>query len=149
MNRTKEVIDLHIHSNNSDGTFSTQELIDMLKLKNASIISFTDHDNVGCYYDLKFGHAKLYPGVCLIPGVELSCSVNGSIRDILGYGISISHMFDYLENKYSLESRIKKQQYILEQFMQKCKILGLKFKSNIEVKEGKKAEAFVVVYSAN
>jgi len=142
-----KIIDLHMHSVNSDGTCTTQQLIDELSNKNADIISFTDHDSVGCYYDLKEGRAKLKPGMTLIPGVELSCRVDGSLRDMLGYGVSIAYISEYLETKYSKECRIKKQQHILEQLMDICKKHNLEFDDSIAVVEGKKAEGFVVMYN--
>lgn len=143
----KKVIDLHMHSINSDGTYTTQQLIDALQKKKADIISFTDHDSVGCYYDLKEGRARLYPGVTLIPGVEFSCCYNGRLRDMLGYGISISFISAYLNKKYSLERRINKQQHILNQLKVICKAHGLLFDPSISAKEGKKAEGFVVMYN--
>lgn len=147
MNTNKQIIDLHMHSINSDGTCTTQQILDMLRHRNATIISFTDHDSVGCYYDLKAGKASLYSGVKLIPGVELSCTVDGRLRDILGYGISVPYISDFLNSKYSIESRIKKQQHILSQLMSICKKMGLQFDDTITVQEGKKAEGFVVMYN--
>lgn len=147
MRMENKVIDLHMHSVNSDGTFTTQQMIDMLYKKGANIISFTDHDSVGCYYDLKNRRAQLYPGVMLISGVELSCQFNGCLRDMLGYGISIPFVNGYLNEKYSLEHRIEKQQYILEQLKSICKSYGLLFDPSISVREGKKAEGFVIMYN--
>lgn len=147
MTSIRKIIDLHIHSVNSDGTYTTQQIIDMLHAKRADIISFTDHDSVGCYYDLEEGRAQLYSGVTVIPGVELSCRVNGCLRDMLGYGISIVTINKFLNDKYSLENRIRKQQHILDQLKHICSMHGLIFDSTISVKEGKKAEGFVVMYN--
>ena len=47
-------IDLHIHSNYSDGKFSPKEIIDMAKQNNVKYISITDHDNVDAYTDELF-----------------------------------------------------------------------------------------------
>lgn len=102
------IIDLHIHSVNSDGTFTTQELLDMLHKKHANIISFTDHDSVGCYKDIVERKAIPYDNMIILPGVELSYCVDGELRDMLGYGFSVSKMWNALEKKYSKENRIKK-----------------------------------------
>jgi predicted metal-dependent phosphoesterase TrpH len=141
------IIDLHMHSVNSDGTYTTQEILGMLKKKGATLISFTDHDSVGSYKDLYEGKARLYDGVALIPGVELSCRVDGALRDILGYGISVPYIYEALEKRYSKEHRIEKQQHILKLLKDNCRKLGLKFDESIQVTEGKKAEAFVVMYN--
>lgn len=147
MTSIRKIIDLHIHSVNSDGTYTTQQIIDMLHSKNADIISFTDHDSVGCYYDLEEDRAQLYSGVTVIPGVELSCRVDGCLRDMLGYGISVVTINQFLNDKYSFENRIRKQQYILDQLKHICRTHGLIFDPTISVKEGKKAEGFVVMYN--
>ncbi len=138
-------IDLHIHSNNSDGTYTTQQLLDILEEKGADYISFTDHDSVDCYYDIINGRAKLYSGVTLIPGIEFSCKEDNCLRDILGYGISIPYVENYLRNKYSHENRLRKQQLILENLKSICRNKALEFDESICVKDGKKAEGFIVM----
>ena len=40
------MVDLHIHSNLSDGDKSVKELIDILKQKKIELFSITDHDSV-------------------------------------------------------------------------------------------------------
>lgn len=141
------IIDLHMHSNNSDGTCSTQEILDKLGHKGADIISFTDHDSVECYNDLKTGKARLYSDVLLIPGVELSCRYDGNLRDILGYGVSIPRVAEYLNEKHSLSKRIEKQRAIVEKLKTICHEQGLVFDSSVDASEGKKAEGFVVMYN--
>jgi len=146
MRNDNHVIDLHMHSVHSDGTFTTKELLAMLWDKDVDIFSFTDHDSVGCYNDLRNGEAQLYPGVTLIPGVELSCRVDGCLRDMLGYGIDIDKMNVYLEEKYSLKNRIGKQQQVLDRFKEICRSKNLIFDENIRAEEGKKAEGYNVMY---
>ena len=41
-----KAIDLHVHSNKSDGTFSPKELVDHAISKNLAAIALTDHDTV-------------------------------------------------------------------------------------------------------
>ena len=142
-----EMIDLHIHSTHSDGSKTTAELLAMLQERGATIFSFTDHDSIGCYRDLIAGKAVVYPGATLIPGVEITCSHNGDLRDILGYGIDIDVIGDYLDSKYSLENRIVKQKNIVEQFKAHCEKAGLIFDPSVTATEGKKAEGFAVMYN--
>lgn len=146
MRPDNHVIDLHMHSVHSDGTFTTRELLAMLWDKDADIISFTDHDSVGCYFDLRDAKADLYPDLTLIPGVELSCRVDGALRDMLGYGISVDAVADYLNDKYSLENRIRKQQTVLERFKEICRSRHLVFDETIAATEGKKAEGYTVMF---
>lgn len=39
-------IDLHVHSNSSDGTLSPEEVVLLAKSKGLSAIALTDHDTV-------------------------------------------------------------------------------------------------------
>ncbi|MCF0228914.1 MAG: PHP domain-containing protein [Parasporobacterium sp.] len=146
MRQDHHITDLHMHTLHSDGTYSTSEVLKMLENKNVDLFSFTDHDSVGCYYDLAEGRAFLYPGVTLIPGVELSCRVDGMMRDMLGYGISVPYIDAYLKDRYSRENRIKKQTQVLDRFKEICRMKGLVFDETIKVEEGKKAEGYTVMY---
>lgn len=76
------LVDLHIHSNFSDGDKSISELIKILKAKRVELFSITDHDSVESIKLLNTQNKVDY-----IPGVEMS-SIDENIRmHILGYGI--------------------------------------------------------------
>lgn len=63
-------IDLHTHTNCSDGTLSPQELIELAKVSDVSVIAVTDHDTIkGCAPAVRHGETI---GVKVISGVELS-----------------------------------------------------------------------------
>ena len=61
-------IDLHIHTNNSDGDDSTKEIIKKTRDNDIELISITDHDTVMAYDDLKYINTD---GIKIIPAVEL------------------------------------------------------------------------------
>ena len=42
------IIDLHIHSNNSDGVLSVEEIVREAKLRNIQLMAITDHDSIAC-----------------------------------------------------------------------------------------------------
>lgn len=70
-------VDLHVHSNRSDGTYSPTELVDYAMEKGLAAFALTDHDTVdgldeACGYAEKLRHttASLVPEV--IPGIEFS-----------------------------------------------------------------------------
>ncbi len=46
------MIDLHIHTNNSDGDFDVIDILKMSEEKNLEFISFTDHQSVDAYKKL-------------------------------------------------------------------------------------------------
>ncbi|MCR5798537.1 MAG: PHP domain-containing protein [Lachnospiraceae bacterium] len=81
------MVDLHSHSNRSDGSLSPTELIDLASAKGLSAIALTDHDTVtGLDEAMERGYDT---GVNVIPGVELSCDRNG--HDVHIVGLFIDH----------------------------------------------------------
>lgn len=67
-----KTIDLHVHSNYSDGTFSPKEIIALATKKNLSAIALTDHDTVAGIPDAVSAVEALSAPLTLIPGTELS-----------------------------------------------------------------------------
>jgi len=63
-------IDLHIHSNHSDGALSVEEIVKEAKLRNIGLLSVTDHDSIACQ-ELAFGLARK-AGLSYVSGVELN-----------------------------------------------------------------------------
>ena len=83
-------IDLHIHSNYSDGKFSPKEIIDMAKQNNVKYISITDHDNIGGYSNELFDYANKN-NISLIPGVEISTKTDKCGIHVLGYNYDLNN----------------------------------------------------------
>ncbi|KAH0576823.1 Metal-dependent phosphoesterase [Spironucleus salmonicida] len=89
------IIDLHSHTVNSDGQYSTSQLISLAIMQNISYLAITDHDDMRSYYDLQnldlnnyedinihllnnnhpFNYSRcnyFKPHLTIIPGVEFS-----------------------------------------------------------------------------
>jgi predicted metal-dependent phosphoesterase TrpH len=64
------IIDLHIHSQSSDGAFTVEEIIREAKLRNIGFMSITDHDSIGCQ-EIALTLAKK-AGIRYVSGVELN-----------------------------------------------------------------------------
>ena len=47
------MIDLHLHTNYSDGTDSVEELLENAEKQKLEIISITDHNSVDAYFELE------------------------------------------------------------------------------------------------
>ncbi|MFQ5512489.1 MAG: PHP domain-containing protein [Candidatus Krumholzibacteriia bacterium] len=78
-------IDLHMHSNFSDGRHAPTQLVEMALDKGLAAISLTDHDSLeGVPEFMEAGREK---GVETVPGVELSAEFDGRDLHILGYGV--------------------------------------------------------------
>jgi len=77
-------VDLHLHSNASDGQLSPSELISKALEKKLTIISLTDHDTVDGIAEATKA-AKNYPQLVFIPGLEMSTDTANSEIHMLGY----------------------------------------------------------------
>lgn len=86
----EKIMDLHIHTNISDGVLSPYEVIDKALTNNCRIISITDHDNIDAYSDELFDYAE-ERNMILIPGVEISTRVDKCGIHVLGYNFDINN----------------------------------------------------------
>lgn len=84
-----KIVDLHVHSTESDGTFTPEELVEEAKKVGLSAFALTDHDTVSGVK--KAFDAAKDTGIEVIPGVELSTDYNGKEVHIVGLYIDIEH----------------------------------------------------------
>lgn len=82
-------IDLHMHSNISDGVLTPKELIDTAKENGVDTICIADHDILDAYTDDLFNYAK-ENNINLIKGVEISTEDIVGVH-VLGYNIDINN----------------------------------------------------------
>lgn len=83
-------IDLHIHTNKSDGKLSPKEVIDEAVKNKVSTIAIADHDTIEAYNDELFNYAK-ERNINLIPSVEISTKTKKCGIHVLGYNIDINN----------------------------------------------------------
>ena len=69
-------IDLHLHTNKSDGTLSPSEIVELSFNKGLKIIAITDHDTTDGISEASDVIAN-HPEMTLIPGIELSVDIPG------------------------------------------------------------------------
>ncbi len=81
------IVDLHLHTLASDGRLSPTELVRMAAGQGLNTISITDHDTTDGLAEA-FEAAKNFPGLRIIPGIELSADVPGDEVHVLGYFIN-------------------------------------------------------------
>ncbi len=79
-------VDLHTHSNCSDGSLTPEELISLAAKKNLSAIALTDHDTISGL-EKAVNEGRKYPGLEVIPGIEFSTEYLGKDVHIVGLGI--------------------------------------------------------------
>ena len=85
-------IDLHIHTNKSDGLLSPKEIIDEAKRKHVQTIAIADHDTVDAYTDEVYNYAKDNE-IELITAVEISTKTKKCGIHVLGYNIDTSSKY--------------------------------------------------------
>jgi len=83
-----ECVDLHMHSHASDGTLTPSELMASAKAAGMQVVALTDHDTCTGVAEAWIAAEQL--GICLIPGIELSCGGSKEIH-VLGYGVDPEH----------------------------------------------------------
>lgn len=86
------MIDLHIHSTASDGSFTPLEIYTLAKESNVRAISITDHDTIEGIKEVLQHPLPISPE--FITGVEISCEPPADFKDLgsihlLGYGFSV------------------------------------------------------------
>lgn len=114
-------IDLHVHSNCSDGTYTPEELVNYALEKNLRAIALTDHDTTEGVRRAQ--ETAKGTGLELIPGIELSTEYNRKDIHILGLGIDIENVhFQNQLKRFQDERNIRNE-----------KIITLLQKYNVEI----------------
>ncbi|TDB92542.1 PHP domain-containing protein [Actinomadura sp. 7K534] len=75
-------IDLHSHSDASDGTRPPAEVVRRARANGLDVLALTDHDTVAGWDEAA---GALPDGLTLVPGIELSCRQDGRSLHMLGY----------------------------------------------------------------
>ena len=84
---TERYVDLHTHSNASDGSFTPTEVFNLASENGLAAVALTDHDTVGGIPEfLKCGAEST--SCAAIPGVEISVDLGGNEVHIVGLFIN-------------------------------------------------------------
>lgn len=106
-----KAIDLHAHTNASDGTLSPSELVDLAVSKGLSALAITDHDTTGGIKEAMERasyHRSMGTNIEIIPGIEFSSEYQG--RDIHIVGLFIDYDGEYFLGriKHFADNRTKR-----------------------------------------
>jgi predicted metal-dependent phosphoesterase TrpH len=105
------MIDLHTHTTFSDGTDTPTQLINKALAAGITTIALTDHDSISGWQEATIA---LRPGICLVPGAEVSCQTLDGISDhILGllFDSSNTELIDTFEK--TRENRFGRMEKII------------------------------------
>ena len=118
-------IDLHMHTNKSDGALTPKQIIEEAVKANLQAISITDHDTIDAYTDETIKYAK-EQGIKLIVGVEISTKSDRCGIHVLGYNFDLNNE----EFKQKLD-RIRNARHDYLKAVAK-KLESLNYKINVE-----------------
>lgn len=107
------MIDLHTHTNYSDGTWDVKTLLNNAKKNGVELLSITDHDTVKAYLELKEKDYSSYFSGKIITGAEFNCVFNNAKIELLGYNFDVEKMNEWIEKVYNVE---KKTPNLMEEF---------------------------------
>jgi len=91
-------LDLHIHTNCSDGSDDWETILQKAEQLGLEVISITDHNNVDVYFQMQ-DPEKYFSGK-IIKGIEPECIYRGRLIELLGYGIDVEKMRTLLAGLY-------------------------------------------------
>jgi hypothetical protein len=123
-----DLIDLHVHSTASDGTFTPREVAFYAKAKRLQAIALTDHDTVSGVKDCM--EAGRLVGLEVIPGIELSAQYKDKEVHILGYFIDINDAPFLQELERLTKVRIARNEQMLQRFNERG--IDLKFEDLLQ-----------------
>src|SRR5436309_4418269 len=78
-------IDLHSHSTASDGTCPPAEVMRRARAAGLDVVALTDHDTHAGHDEARRELAAEPGGLTLVPGMELSCRLDGHSVHLLAY----------------------------------------------------------------
>ncbi|MDK2967012.1 MULTISPECIES: PHP domain-containing protein [Lacrimispora] len=107
-------VDLHVHSNASDGTLTPAKVVELAAQKGLSAIALTDHDTIEGIPEAQEA-AKNLP-LEVIPGIELSCVYLGEEIHILGLYVDLSDKEFLAQTDQLKEIRIKRNEEMINRF---------------------------------
>lgn len=125
------MIDLHCHTTNSDGTYTTIELLKKAEEKGIDILSITDHDTTKAYYDIdKINISDYYTGK-IIPGVEINCVFDNVKIELLCYNYQKEPVQKWLDSLYGIDAVRNNMIREFNDMVEICKKNNVKISNNI------------------
>lgn len=119
MTRRMARIDLHTHSDRSDGTFTPSELVRRAAELDLDVVALTDHDTTAGLAEAMGAGEEL--GVEVVPGIEFSSEHEGSSVHVLCYWMDVEDEELQAELLRLREDRFRRGELMVD----KLRALGL------------------------
>lgn len=128
------MVDLHVHTNYSDGKYSVKELLIQAEKAGLKVLSISDHDSIEAYEELKNMDVKKYYSGKIITGVEFSIKYKGKLFHMLGYNFDVEKMKQskFLDKRSESEI-IQEEKDILNYLIEVCKKMNIKLSDNLDI----------------
>lgn len=107
-------VDLHVHSNASDGTFTPSQVVALAVERGLGAIALTDHDTIDGLSEAQAAASGL--PIEIIPGIELSCVYQGEEIHILGLYVDPGDQEFVSETDTLKEIRKKRNEEMIRRF---------------------------------
>jgi predicted metal-dependent phosphoesterase TrpH len=109
-------IDLHVHTNRSDGTFTPTEAVKLAAERGLEGIAVTDHDTTEGLAEAS--DAAREAGIELLPGVEFSAEYQGTSIHVLGYFMDLDDEAFQEELTRLRDDRFRRGEMIVEKLQE-------------------------------
>ena len=131
------MIDLHVHTDCSDGSNTWKEILTMAEEKGVKYLSITDHNTCEAYNQMEKQNIRKYYNGKLITGVELTTKALGIVIELLGYGINTQKINEKLKQLYSDFEKEKTPEKEGKALCESCRKIGIDIKDEV-IEEAKK-----------
>lgn len=114
------MIDLHTHTNYSDGSQSVIDLLKEAEQNKIKYLSITDHNTLAAYDEIRNLNINKYYTGKLINGVETTTTYMGEVIEVLAYNFDVKKMKKYFKKynididykeRYKIRYKILKEEY--------------------------------------
>lgn len=110
------MIDLHVHSNHSDGTLAPEELVALAIKSDVTTFALTDHDTVSGISKAKAAAMKSDSAVTVISGTEISAAYQKKDIHILGLFIDETNASLLSALEEAVNARDLRNEHMAERF---------------------------------
>jgi predicted metal-dependent phosphoesterase TrpH len=137
------MIDLHCHTNCSDGIYTPIELLKKANEKGITILSITDHDTINAYYELDKVNIKDYFSGRIIVGAEFNCRFDNCKIELLGYNFDRESIKKWID---SLPTKKKRLELEFKTLVRNCIKKGIKITKGLKYNDRNKYPSEIVFY---
>ncbi len=128
--RNGQLIDMHIHTQYSDGMYSVPELLRFAENRGLDVMAFTDHDNLEANFEVR--EMKSNGGFCgrIVNGCEIAVTYNGRKYEVLAYDFDLDTLATFPVLNYDYQFTLEEKR--LETLKEIGARLGFKFTEGLQ-----------------